>query len=85
MSIEEDKIRTYTTFFYCEKDTALTDVQRWEELLDGEYDYHELGKNHFFLNQHYVEMAQVINHHLWILHFAKLQTAVPGRYLCSDK
>ncbi len=60
----EDKIRTDTTFFYCEKDTALTDVQRWEELLDGEYDYHELGKNHFFLNQHYVEMAQVINHHL---------------------
>lgn len=59
-----DKIRTDTTFFYCEKDTALADVQRWEELIDGKFDYHEMGENHFFINQHYKEMAQVINYHL---------------------
>lgn len=60
----KDKIRADTTFFYCEADTALADVQHWEELIDGEFDYHELGENHFFINQHYKEMAQVINHHL---------------------
>lgn len=60
----KDKIRTDTTFFYCEKDTALSDVHQWEELIDGEFDYYEFGEDHFFINQHYIEMANVINHHL---------------------
>lgn len=60
----EDKIGIDTTIFYCEKDTALADVQQWKELIDGEFDFHQLGDNHFFINQHYMEMADVINHHL---------------------
>lgn len=58
------KIIVDTTFFYCEKDTAFTDVQKWDELIDGQFDFHELGDNHFFINQHYKEMAQVINNTL---------------------
>ena len=56
-----EKINVDTTFFYCEKDTALADVQKWNELIDGQFDFHELGENHFFINQHYEEMAKVIN------------------------
>ena len=56
-----DVINVDTTFFYCEKDTALEDVQKWNELIDGQFDFHELGENHFFINQHYEEMARVIN------------------------
>ena len=56
-----EKVTVNTTFFYCEKDTALADVQKWNELIDGSFDFHELGENHFFINQHYEEMAKVIN------------------------
>ena len=56
-----EKINVDTTFFYCEKDTALVDVQKWNELIEGQFDFHELGENHFFINQHYEEMAKVIN------------------------
>ena len=56
-----EKIKTDTTVFYCEKDTKWADVCKWEELIDGSFDYHEMGENHFFINQHYKEMACVIN------------------------
>ncbi|WP_196805208.1 thioesterase II family protein [Butyrivibrio sp. AD3002] len=49
------------TFFYCEKDTALEDVKKWEQLITGEYDYHELGEGHFFINQEYEEIAHIVN------------------------
>ena len=55
------RIKTDTTFFYCEKDTPKADVQKWELLIDGRFDYHEMGMNHFFINQHFKEIANVIN------------------------
>lgn len=55
------KINVDTTFFYCERDTIFADAQKWNELLDGQFVFHELGENHFFINQHYEEMARVIN------------------------
>ena len=55
------KINVDTTFFYCEKDTAYSDVEKWNELIDGRFDFYELGESHFFINQHYEEMAKVIN------------------------
>ena len=56
-----EKVKVDTTFFYCEKDTAFADVQKWNELIDGQFDFHEMGDNHFFINQHYTEIAKVIN------------------------
>lgn len=58
------KIEVNTTFFYCEKDTPLSDIKKWSNLLDGTFDFHEFGNNHFFINQHYKEIAKVINYHL---------------------
>lgn len=57
----DEKINVDTTLFYCEKDTAYSDVEKWNELIDGQFDFHELGENHFFINQQYEEMAKVIN------------------------
>lgn len=59
-----EKINVDTTFFYCENDTAYKDVLKWNELLEGEFHFHEIGDNHFFINQHYLEMAKVINNTL---------------------
>ena len=58
------KIKTDTTFFYCEEDTALEDVAKWSELIEGQFCYHEIGNNHFFINQYYKEMAGIINQSL---------------------
>lgn len=58
------KIRSDATIFFCEKDTARKDVREWEHLIDGCFDYHEIGNDHFFINQHYKEMADVINERL---------------------
>ena len=56
-----EKINANTTVFYCEKDMPYDDVCKWEDLMDGVFDYHEMGENHFFINQHYEEMATIIN------------------------
>lgn len=56
-----EKIKADTMFFYCENDTPYKDVVKWNELIEGQFDFHELGENHFFINQHYEEMAKVIN------------------------
>ena len=55
------KIETNATFLYCETDTKYEDVKRWEELITGNCDYYEMKGNHFFINQQYEEMAQIIN------------------------
>ncbi len=52
------------TFFYCENDTAVDKVKKWEELINGKVDYHEFGQNHFFINMYYAKMAEIINEHL---------------------
>ncbi len=54
-------INTDATFLYCEKDTALESVQEWEQLIEGTYDYYEMGDNHFFINQHFEQIAKIIN------------------------
>ena len=58
------RIKVNTTVFYCSKDTEFDAVQEWEKLLYGDFDYHEMGKNHFFINSCYKTMAEVINDHL---------------------
>ena len=57
----KERVKVDTTYFYCEKDTSREDVEKWGELIEGKFDFHEYGENHFFINQYYKEMAQVIN------------------------
>ena len=58
------RIKSDTTFLYCDNDTKYEDVHKWEELLDGQFEYHEIGENHFFINSHYELMADIINRQL---------------------
>lgn len=63
----EEKLKVDTTFFYCEKDTSIDDINLWKDQIDGKFDFHEYGKNHFFINHHYNEIAEIINSHLKIV------------------
>lgn len=54
-------IKTNMSAFYCQQDTPLSEVEKWSELVNGTFDYYELGNNHFFINDHYKEMASIIN------------------------
>ncbi len=58
------KLKCNASFFYCEYDTHLRDVVGWEQLIEGRFDYHEMGNNHFFINDQYKKMADIINKNL---------------------
>jgi medium-chain acyl-[acyl-carrier-protein] hydrolase len=49
------------TVFYSSKDDTCNDVKGWNNLTTGLVDYHELGDNHFFINEYYKVMAKIIN------------------------
>lgn len=53
-----------TTVMYSPEDPLSAGAGEWRKLVSGSIDFYELGKNHFFLNQHYKEMADIINSHL---------------------
>lgn len=49
------------TVFYSEKDAPLTNMKLWKNYFIGDCDFYCYEGNHFFIKQHYVEMAKVIN------------------------
>lgn len=58
---EGQQIVCNTTVFYSNEDTSYARVKGWANLTSGETDFYEFGNNHFFLNQNYSEMAEIIN------------------------
>ena len=58
------KIQTDATVFYSDQDTPLVSVDKWRSVFEGETIYYEFEGNHFFINQHYEEMAKIINNTL---------------------
>ncbi len=55
------KISCDTTVIYCEKDPLCSNVRAWDDFCAGKTDYYEMGENHFFVREHYAEMADIIN------------------------
>lgn len=49
------------TMFYSEKDTPFKSVEGWQDLTSGKVVFYEFGDNHFFINNYYKEMAEIIN------------------------
>ena len=47
--------------FYSEKDTPWDSVKDWATITTGQTDFYEFGENHFFINQHFEEMASILN------------------------
>lgn len=54
-------LRCDTTIFYSENDTPFNAVHGWKELTKGSTEFYEFGDNHFFINNHYLEIASIIN------------------------
>ncbi|MDD5853770.1 MAG: DUF4062 domain-containing protein [Lachnospiraceae bacterium] len=56
------------TVIYSEHDSTCINMDEWGKITVGNISYKTLGDNHFFLNQCYKEMADIINNQLkeWI-------------------
>lgn len=63
---KNQKLPCDITAIYCSKDSLSDGITEWESMTDGKVDYYEMGHNHFFINQHYEEIARIINEHLKI-------------------
>lgn len=50
--------------FYSEKDTCYTDMKEWKKFFTSECEFIEYEGNHFFINEHYLEIAEVIRKRL---------------------
>ncbi|MDO4321563.1 MAG: thioesterase domain-containing protein [Lachnospiraceae bacterium] len=49
------------TVLYSEKDTPFDTVRKWKRLTTGKTEFFEFGNNHFFVLEHYEEIAKIIN------------------------
>ncbi|MCI8466539.1 MAG: thioesterase [Lachnospiraceae bacterium] len=58
------KIPCNTTVIYSSQDPLSAGAHEWKSLVSAETDFYELGENHFFINQYYKEMAELIHQHL---------------------
>lgn len=47
--------------FYAAQDISYEQVQDWNTLISGNVDFHEFGRNHFFIRDCAAEMAETIN------------------------
>lgn len=54
-------LKQNTTIFYCKNDTPFDRVCEWKDVVAGTIDFYEMGDNHFFINQHAKEMADIIS------------------------
>ena len=61
-SFENLKLETEipTTVFYSETDTPFNKMRLWEKYFVGDVEYHEYAGNHFFIQEHHKEMAEII-------------------------
>lgn len=55
------KFNSDVLVFYCEKDTPKELVEGWKDITSGSTEIYEFGNDHFFINQHYSDMADIIN------------------------
>ncbi|MCQ5202285.1 thioesterase domain-containing protein [Mordavella massiliensis] len=53
-----------STIIYSTDDSTCVDMQEWIELVTGKTDFFEIGNNHFFINQEYKTVADIINREL---------------------
>lgn len=48
------------TIFYSEEDTPFMDIKQWERYFAGTCEFVRFDGNHFFMQKHYQEMAEII-------------------------
>ena len=62
----EFKTDVPATVFYSEKDTARIDMEQWKKYFTGSCEFVEYTGTHFFINEHYKEMAVLIKERLGV-------------------
>ncbi len=58
------RIPCNATAIYSEFDIAATGVKDWSLVVDKDIDFFDLGRNHFFINEHLNDVADIVNSHL---------------------
>jgi len=59
------KVNIPATIFYSETDTPRTEMELWRDYFIGECEYFDFPGNHFFIQEHYQEMARIMNARMW--------------------
>lgn len=52
------------TIFYSDTDTPTEDMMQWKKFFVGDCDYYRYTGNHFFIQEHHKEMAEIIRNKL---------------------
>ena len=52
------------TAIYSSEDPASLGVHDWSKIVKGDVDYYEMGTNHFFINDYWQKVADIVNDHL---------------------
>lgn len=60
----QKRISVSSTIIYNEDDPTCVNMEDWKKICCGHLDYFNIGNGHFFINDHYREMADVINRSL---------------------
>lgn len=60
------KTQLPATIFYSEADTPLVKMKLWEKYFTGKIDFQKYDGKHFFIQDHYSEMAEVIKGRLGV-------------------
>ena len=54
------KLPAPATMIYSPQDIETEKIHSWDKFADGEMEYVELGRNHFFLKEHAQELAEIL-------------------------
>ena len=55
------KTNISASVFYSETDTPKSEIELWKKYFVGECEFYQYSGNHFFIQEHHTEMAEIIN------------------------
>lgn len=58
-------VESNSSVIYSPEDPTCIDMGDWNKLVSGSVNFYEVGNNHFFVNQEYRRVADIINHVLF--------------------
>lgn len=57
-------ININSSIIYSIYDKTCTNMENWSRVISGSINYYQIGMNHFFINDYYRELAEIINKEL---------------------
>lgn len=59
---KENAIICDASIIYSTKDSTCNDMEDWKKIIAGNVSFYQVGDNHFFVNQEYKRVANIVNH-----------------------